>query len=82
MEQHPYYFGKHVVPPEVVSALERCIREQKLVHADNFRFAMKGNTWSVLNFEQVAKSGCCLSLHSEVEDRSGKTWLIGCNYGH
>lgn len=70
------------VPDEVYLALMDCIEEQGLECADNFRYSPSDDNEGLSQFEEIAESGCCGSANFQVQDATGRTWLVGCNYGH
>jgi hypothetical protein len=79
----PYYFGKLIVPKEVVDALTDLIEEQGLDCADNHRFAhADGGMAGMDEYEDAARKGCCGSFEQQVIDNAGRKWYVGCNYGH
>ena len=70
------------VPPEIREALEERIEKCRLEHADNYRFSPMDDSEGLEEFEEIKEHGCCGSYEREVEDHTGRKWLIGCNYGH
>lgn len=70
------------VPLEIQEALEQRIEECRLECADNYRFSPMDDPEGLNEFEIIKERGCCGSYEREVEDKTGRKWLIGCNYGH
>jgi predicted aldo/keto reductase-like oxidoreductase len=75
------YMGA-MVPPEIRQALEERIEQCGLDYTDNYRFSPMDDPEGLDEFEAIKESGCCGSYEREVEDSTGRKWLIGCNYGH
>jgi hypothetical protein len=77
-----YKYIGGAVPDEVYGRLQRAIVEYRLEYADNFRFAPMDDPEGLAEFDEMAATGCCGSWEGSATDSSGRTWKVGCNYGH
>jgi hypothetical protein len=50
--------------------------------ADNLRIAWVGSPEQMDEFESRQRHGCCGCFEQELICKSGRTYLIGFNYGH
>lgn len=75
------YTGNNV-PAVVFDFLHGEIQRRNLEYADNFRFAPSDDPEGLREFEEMREHGCCGSWEGSVADASGRTWHVGCNYGH
>jgi hypothetical protein len=54
----------------------------KYEFADNLRIAWVGSGEEMDKFAERERSGCCGCFEQELKCKSGRTYLIGFNYGH
>jgi hypothetical protein len=53
----------------------------ELDFADNFRFAFADDAAGVATYEEAVNCGCCGYVDTKVLV-AGRTYWMGCNYGH
>jgi len=75
------YIGK-AVPTEIRNALDILIERFDLEYADTYRFSPLDDPQGMEEFEFISNHGCCGSFEHEVDDSTGRKWMVGCNYGH
>lgn len=51
-------------------------------NVDNFRFACITDAEACIKYAEIYQSGCCGSVDQVMEDKDGKLWIVGFNYGH
>lgn len=75
------YFKNKEIANWLFVKLNSMINENE--YADNYRFALAGDSITTALYEYRAKKGCCGSIDEEtICPIDGNKYYIGCNFGH
>ena len=83
MEQHFYACCVNNKDEKFLSQeFQRLTALEEYEYNDNYRLALQGDKRSMTKYNLIKSRGCCGYYDEKIKAPSGKTYLIGFNYGH